>query len=281
MRTEPTIRGLRAELDARRARGERIALVPTMGYLHEGHLSLIDRARQNADTVVMSIFVNPLQFGPKEDLATYPRDLTHDSQLAEQRGVDLLFTPSERDMYPDERPLIRVVAPELGNHLCGRYRPGHFEGVLTVVAKLFNIVRPDVALFGQKDYQQFVLIRRMARDLDMNVEVMSTPITREPDGLALSSRNVYLASDERRAAASLYRALQAAAAVYANGERSVAALLAAALETLDSEPAVRVQYLEIVDPERLEPVDVALAGHVVAIAAFVGKTRLIDNLILE
>jgi pantoate--beta-alanine ligase len=181
---------LQAALHAARARAHRIALVPTMGYLHEGHLTLADAARQHGDVVVMSIYVNPLQFGPSEDLARYPRDLERDAQLARARGVDIIFAPSDQEMY-DGRPAVTVHAAELSDRLCGKFRPGHFEGVLTVVAKLFNIVQPNVAVFGQKDFQQWVLIRRMVKDLSFDLEIVVAPIVREADGLALSSRNVY------------------------------------------------------------------------------------------
>src|SRR5688500_4567615 len=280
MRTESTIRGVRAALAARRARGERIALVPTMGYLHEGHLSLVDHARAAADFVIMSIFVNPLQFGPNEDLATYPRDLERDAVLADGRGVGIIFAPSDDEMYPHGRPRVRMVAPEFTDRLCGFYRPGHFDGVLTVVAKLFNIVRPDVAVFGQKDFQQSVLIRRMARDLDFAIDVIVAPTTRESDGLALSSRNTYLDAEERRAATALSRALQAGSHAFDAGERTTAGVLAAVMSVLDAEPAVRLQYLELVEPDELRPLDAALPGHVIAVAAFVGKTRLIDNVVV-
>jgi pantoate--beta-alanine ligase len=228
----------------------------------------------------MSIFVNPLQFAPNEDLAKYPRDAMRDAGLAEAQGVDLLFLPSDGEMYPSTVPATRVIAPELTNRLCGQFRPGHFEGVLTVVAKLFNIVQPDVAVFGQKDFQQSLLIRRMVRELDFPIEIEVSPIVRESDGLAMSSRNVYLDPDQRLAATSLNRALQAAQQVFASGEHSAAALLAAAMNVLQSEASVRVQYLEVVEPDSLRGVEEAQAGHVVAIAAFVGATRLIDNVVL-
>lgn len=280
MQTETSIAGLRRDLAPRRSRGQRIGLVPTMGFLHRGHLSLVQRARAHADFVVMSIFVNPLQFGPTEDLAKYPRDVARDSRLAEEQGVDLLFLPTEGEIYPSAAPATRVVAPELTDRLCGRFRPGHFEGVLTVVAKLFNIVQPDVAVFGQKDFQQSLLIRRMVRDLDFPIEIEVSPIVREPDGLAMSSRNVYLDADQRRAASKLSRALGKAQQVFAQGERTTAALLGAAMNTLQGESLVRVQYLEIVHPDSLQSVEPAEPGHVIAIAAHVGSTRLIDNLVL-
>ena len=279
LRTERTIAGVRAALQPLRARSERIALVPTMGYLHEGHLTLIDRARAVADHVVLSLFVNPLQFGPAEDLATYPRDEARDAALAEQRGASIMFAPADREMYP-ERPETLITTPGLTNHLCGLYRPGHFEGVLTVVAKLFNIVQPDVAVFGQKDFQQSVLIRRMVADLNLPLTIEVAPIVREADGLALSSRNVYLGAEERSSALALARALRAASESFARGQRSAEALLAHARQVLSAAAGVRVQYLELVDERTLDGVETARAGNVLAVAAFVGKTRLIDNTIL-
>ncbi len=279
MQIETTIAGLRAQLQPLRSRGAPIALVPTMGFLHEGHLTLIDRAVQRADHVVVSLFVNPLQFGPAEDLATYPRDLTRDSALTEQRGAQTLFAPTDAEMYPTP-PQIVVTAPKLTDRLCGHFRPGHFEGVLTVVAKLFTIVQPDLAVFGQKDFQQSVLVRRLVRDLNFPMEIDVAPIVREPDGLALSSRNVYLNPSERASALALSRALRAAAARFAAGERSSSHLLAEAREVLNAEAGVDVQYLELVDNETLDSVHTAERGNVLAVAAFVGKTRLIDNVIL-
>ncbi|MDQ3388549.1 MAG: pantoate--beta-alanine ligase [Gemmatimonadota bacterium] len=261
--------------------GERIALVPTMGSLHEGHLSLIDRARERADRVAISIFVNPLQFGAGEDLDRYPRDLERDLALAEERGADLAFAPDEGEMYPSGPPLITVVpAPEMEGALCGATRPGHFRGVLTVVAKLFCLLSPAVAVFGQKDYQQSVLIRRMVDDLGFGVEIDVAPIVREADGLALSSRNVYLSPDEREKALSLARALSAAGALYASGERSGEVLRSALGSHLDAS-GVSIEYAEIVDPTTLTPVACVREGSVCAVAVRVGKTRLIDNIILH
>ncbi|HEX6133681.1 MAG TPA: pantoate--beta-alanine ligase [Longimicrobiales bacterium] len=272
---------LRARLAGRRAAGERIALVPTMGALHEGHLQLCDIARRNADIVVMSVFVNPLQFGPGEDLEKYPRNLENDGRLAAECGVSVLFAPTVEEVYPDGASLVRVHAPDLTDVLCGRFRPDHFDGVLTVVAKLFNIVRPNVAVFGQKDLQQAALIRRMVRDLNYDIEIMVAPIVREPDGLALSSRNAYLSPEERRSALSLHRALETAQAAFAAGEHRSAALAAAAEAILREEPGVSPQYVEVVDPETLRTPAEAAPGHAVAVAAHVGATRLIDNVILS
>lgn len=252
-----------------------------MGYLHEGHLQLCDIARAHADTVVMSIFVNPLQFGASEDLDRYPRDLERDSRLAAGRGVDVLFTPEAAEMYPDGDAHVRVHAPSLDDRLCGRYRPGHFEGVLTVVAKLFNISDPDIAVFGQKDLQQAALVRRMAHDLHFRVHVVVAPIIREADGLAMSSRNVYLTPDQRTAALAIHRGLLAAQEAFAGGETAPRRLVAATEAILDRTPGVSPQYVELVEPETLATPGTAAAGHVVAIAAHVGSTRLIDNHILS
>ena len=261
-----------------RARGERVGFVPTMGYLHEGHLSLVGIARGAADRIAMSIFVNPLQFGPGEDLERYPRDLERDLELARTAGVDLVFAPDAADMYPDGEPWVAVVPERGADRLCGASRPGHFRGVLTVVAKLFGLVRPEVAVFGQKDYQQLTLIRRMVRDLELGVEVLAGPIVREADGLALSSRNVYLAPEERRRALALSRGLAACHSLYVAGERD-AAVLRRELAVVGGE-GVELEYAEVVHPDTLEAVERAGPGTVCLIAARVGATRLIDNLVL-
>lgn len=269
-----------AVAEARRS-GARVALVPTMGYLHEGHLSLVDRARARAEFVAMSIFVNPLQFGAGEDLDRYPRDLERDAALAAERGVDLLFAPSPEEMYPAGEPIVRITPGPLADRLCGLSRPGHFEGVLTVVGKLFHVFWPDVAVFGQKDFQQALLIRRMVRDLDFPVEIDVAPIVREADGLAMSSRNVYLDDDERARARAISAGLDRALDAFRSGVRDGARILAAARETIAATPRLRIEYLELVHPDTLEPVATAEAGCVVAVAAHVGRTRLIDNVILE
>lgn len=271
---------VRAEVAASRGVGRTIALVPTMGYLHDGHLSLIDRARETADWVGVSIFVNPLQFGPSEDLERYPRDLERDLELARSRGCDLVFAPSAAEMYPAGEPWVAVVPERAADRLCGASRPGHFRGVLTVVAKLFGIFTPDVAVFGQKDFQQLVLIRRMVADLDLPVRVEVAPTVREPDGVAMSSRNVYLSGQERERARALSRALAEARAAFAAGERDGAVLRSRLRGPLDT-PGVEVEYAEVVDPATLEPVPEAFPGVVCTVAARVGGTRLIDNAILS
>jgi pantoate--beta-alanine ligase len=272
---------VRAAVAGARGAGSRIALVPTMGYLHEGHLALVDEARRHAAFTVVSLFVNALQFGPGEDLQRYPRDLERDQELAARRGADLLFAPLDEEMYPHGRPIVQVAPGRMAEGLCGRFRPGHFQGVLTVVAKLLNIVAPDVAVFGQKDYQQAVLIRRMVADLDFPVEIVTAPIVREADGLAMSSRNVYLTPEERGRALALSRALTRALDAFRAGERDAARLSGRARELIDAEPGVRLQYLELVDPATLEGVEAAEPGSVLAVAGFVGRTRLIDNVILR
>jgi pantoate--beta-alanine ligase len=272
-----SVSGVRALVAEARARGRRIALVPTMGYLHDGHLALCDKARHVADTVVVSIYVNPLQFGTGEDLERYPRDFERDATLAADRGVDILFAPTDTEVYPDGLAAVRVTAPTLADRLCGRYRPGHFDGVLTVVAKLLNMIRPDSAVFGQKDLQQLVLIRRMVRDLDFATAIIGVPIVREPDGLAMSSRNVYLDADARHAATALSRALSSAQDVFTDGAREADTVTDAARSILEATPGVTVQYVELVDTLTLDTPAQARRGDAVAIAAFVGGTRLIDN----
>ncbi|MEJ2205628.1 MAG: pantoate--beta-alanine ligase [Gemmatimonadota bacterium] len=255
-----------------------LGLVPTMGHLHEGHLSLVDTARQGNDRVAVSIFVNPLQFGPSEDLDSYPRNEERDLEALEARGADLVFVPTVEEIYPRGGSGVTVSPGPLEDRLCGAFRPGHFRGVLTVVAKLFGLFRPSAAVFGRKDFQQAVLIKHMVDDLDMGVRVVTAPIVREPDGLALSSRNAYLSADERGQAAGLHSGLMAAAKSYADGERNAMDLLAEARRVLDLHPLVEPQYLEAVDPLTLDPVERAASGTVIAVAAFCGRTRLIDNL---
>jgi len=270
---------MRREARLARVHERRVALVPTMGYLHEGHVSLLKAARDTADVVVLSVFVNPIQFGPREDLARYPRDMANDLAKAAVAGVDILFAPTADEMYPDGFQTF-IEVRELQKGLCGDRRPGHFVGVATVVAKLFHIVQPDVAFFGEKDYQQLQVIRRMAHDLDMHVAIVGMPIVREPDGLAMSSRNAYLSPEQRKRALALSRAMFAAAELHGGGERRAGALLEAAAKTLAAEPEVRLDYLELRDAETLAPIEpgeTLRAPAVLAVAAFVGNTRLIDN----
>jgi pantoate--beta-alanine ligase len=268
---------MRAWSRAERARGRRIGFVPTMGFLHEGHLRLVDRARERADGVVMSIFVNPLQFGRGEDFATYPRDVERDKKLAAERNVDCLFLPDAKAMYPAD-PLVRVQPGPMADGLEGAARPGHFAGVLTVVAKLFHLVEPDIAVFGRKDFQQAMLVRRMADDLNFGLEVDIAPTVRELDGLALSSRNAYLQGDERRAALALSRALRAVEQAWRSGEADPGPLARRGLDVLRA-PGVAPEYLALVD-EQMRPVARVDARTVVLVAAKVGRTRLIDNVVL-
>jgi pantoate--beta-alanine ligase len=251
-----------------------------MGALHEGHLSLVRAARAKSDVVAVSIFVNPTQFGPNEDFTRYPRDLDKDRALLEREGVDVVFAPSAEEMYPSGATTW-VTVEGLSDRLCGKSRPGHFRGVATVVAKLFNIVEPDFAFFGQKDAAQIAVIKRMARDLRFPVAIEVCPIVREPDGLALSSRNAYLSQDDRKMALALRASLQRAQKVFDDGERDAAKIVLAAKKAFVWQPAVRLDYLEIVDPDDLEPVASINKRSLVAVAAFVGNTRLIDNILLE
>ena len=268
---------MRAWTRAQRARGKRVAFVPTMGALHEGHLCLVDRARESADLVVMSVFVNPLQFGPQEDFSRYPRDLDRDRALAAARGVDCLFTPGRAEMYPAE-PRVRMDPGPMALRFEGAVRPGHFAGVLTVVAKLFHIVEPDVAVFGRKDFQQAMLVRRMARDLDFPLEVVIAPTVRELDGLALSSRNAYLSGDQRRSALGLSRTLRTVEQLWRGGDADPVSIRTQGLLVL-SAAGVVPDYLALVD-EELNDVDRVTASAIAIVAGTVGSTRLLDNVIL-
>ena len=260
--------------------GRSIGFVPTMGYLHRGHLSLMEAARAQNDLVAASIFVNPAQFGPQEDFARYPRDLAADSALAEKAGVDVLFCPQVEDMYPAGYSC--YVEPQgLSERLCGASRPGHFRGVCTVVLKLFNIVRPSRAYFGQKDAQQCIILQRMIRDLDLNIELVRLPIVREPGGLAMSSRNVYLSEEERQQALALSRALEQGERLFAAGERNAAAILKAVGAELSRATLGRLDYAELVDMESLLPLEYLNKPALLALAMYFGQTRLIDNTVLE
>ena len=261
-------------------RGFSVGLVPTMGYLHPGHISLIERARKENDMVVVSIFVTPIQFGPNEDLDKYPRDMAHDREVCEKAGAELIFAPEPSEMYPSEN-LVFVDIKELGNGLCGAKRPGHFRGVCTVVSKLFNIVLPDRAYFGEKDAQQLAIIRRMVKDLNFGTEIVSCPIVREPDGLAMSSRNLYLSPEERKAALSLSRSLSAAKELMRKGEKDSVKIREAIVAGISSEPLVKIDYAEIVDSADLSPVEKIEKPVLAAAAVYFGKTRLIDNFTFE
>lgn len=252
-----------------------------MGYLHDGHLSLARAAREECDIVVMSIFVNPAQFGPGEDLDKYPRDMERDRRLAAEEGVDVIFAPSAEEMYPGGYATYVEVSGALTETFCGGSRPGHFRGVATVVAKLLNIVAPDKSYFGQKDAQQALVIKRMAGDLNMPGEIRIVPIVREPDGLALSSRNTYLSEDERRQAPGIFRSLKRAEELASAGELSAARIKEEIRKILRQGRDIRIDYIEIVDADTLEPVETVKGNTLVAIAAFVGKTRLIDNVVIS
>jgi len=279
MKTLSSIRETRTLVRAARHQGKTIGFVPTMGALHAGHISLVRAAKSRSGFVVASIFVNPTQFGPTEDFSRYPRTFEADQEKLKAEGVDLLFAPSVEEMYP-AGAVTFVNVEQISERLDGRSRQGHFRGVATVVAKLFSIVEPDIAFFGQKDAAQAAIIKRMVRDLMFPIEIVVAPIVREPDGLALSSRNTYLSLEERRQATVLSRALGEVEARFNNGETSAENLIAVARQVFASAPSVRVDYVEIVDPETLEGVSVARQGALVAVAAFVGSTRLIDNVVL-
>ena len=260
--------------------GRIIGLVPTMGYFHEGHLSLIRQARRDCDVLIVSIFVNPTQFGAGEDYKTYPGDLSRDCRLAEKENVDYIFAPGVSEMYaPDHAGFVEVES--LSKTMCGKSRPTHFRGVTTVVAKLFNLIQPDIAYFGQKDAQQAVIIRKMVSDLNMNLEIRVLPIVREEDGLAMSSRNKYLSAEERKSATVLYKALLKAQDEIAGGERDAANVSKKVTEMIQSEKPARLDYIAIVDPENLNEKSAIDGPVLIAIAAYIGKTRLIDNIIVN
>ena len=281
MQTHETIQSLRGALaDARRS-GLRIGLAPTMGALHAGHMSLVQAARRDCDVVVVSLFVNPAQFGPGEDLARYPRTPQDDLDLCRQAGVDHVFMPSAAQMYP-QPPATQVGVPSLSEHLCGLSRPGHFAGVCLVAAKLFNIVGPDAAYFGAKDYQQAAIIRRMAADLDFSIRIVTCPIVREADGLAMSSRNAYLSAEHRRQAPGLYEALQGAREMILSGTSSAAQVVEAVGRHLAGRtPEGRLDYVRVVNPDTLEDVETPEPPVLVALAVKLGDTRLIDNVLVE
>ena len=275
-----TVAAVRDRAAAARAEGMSIGLVPTMGALHEGHLSLIARARAECGFVVVSVFVNPTQFAPGTDFEKYPRDLDGDAEKAGEAGADLIFAPSVEEMYPPgDSTFVEVTGP-LVECLCGPHRPGHFRGVTTVCARLFTIVGADRAYFGEKDYQQVLVVKQMVRDLQLPLEIVPVPTVREPDGLAMSSRNAYLSPDERKAAAVLSRALFAARDRFHSGERAAAALIAAARDIIDSEPLVTLQYLDLRDAQTLEELHALDRPALLAVAAFVGQARLIDNVVV-
>ncbi len=275
-----TIGEARRLLSGVRRAGQRIGFVPTMGYLHEGHLRLIDLAKEHAEYVVVSIFVNPTQFGPQEDFERYPRDFERDRRLVEARGADLLFAPSVEEIYP-EPVKIQFEIRDLADHLCGPKRPGHFAGVVLVVSKLFNIIQPDVAVFGQKDLQQLLIIKRLVQDLNFPIKIIAGPTVREPDGLAMSSRNSYLKPEERAESTVLYRALERAKKLIESGERRTSAVIDGIKSEISRARRARIDYIEIVDLECLKPMKRLEGRFAIALAVYIGQTRLIDNLVLE
>jgi len=274
------VRQMQVLSDKFKKEGKKIAFVPTMGYFHKGHLSLMERGRELADILVISIFVNPIQFGPGEDFREYPRDLERDLSLAEGVGVDVVFIPEAEEMYPpDYQTYLEVTG--LTQHLCGLFRPGHFRGVTTVVAKLFNIVKPDIALFGLKDYQQYIVIKRMVRDLNYDIEVVGCPIIREEDGLAMSSRNKYLTPEQRKSALCLYQGIKLAERLVREGQRDAKIIIKEVIDYIESKPYTQIDYVKICHPETLDDLEYLNDKALLALAVRVGKARLIDNTILE
>jgi pantoate--beta-alanine ligase len=263
-----------------RKEGKKIVFVPTMGFFHEGHLSLMREGKKMGDILVVSLFVNPTQFGPSEDFERYPRDFERDRKMSEDVGVDVLFSPERGDVYPpDHQTIVRV--EKLTRGLCGRSRPTHFQGVTTVVNILFNIVKPHIAIFGEKDYQQLVTIKQMVKDLHMDVEIVGMPTVREKDGLAMSSRNQYLKPHEREAALAIYRSLKKAEDMIIKGVREIDSLKAEIKEVLSNEPLLKIDYIEICDASTLENIDIISGDVIIAIAVYIGETRLIDNMVFK
>ena len=281
MRVITTLDEMRGYSREARTDGKIVGFVPTMGYLHDGHLSLIAAAREECDVVVVSIFVNPGQFSPDEDFDAYPRDMERDKKLAEGAGADIIFAPSAEDIYTDSFVTNVEITGVLTESLCGRSRPGHFKGVTTVVAKLFNIVEPDISYFGQKDAQQTVVIKKMVEDLNMPVSIRVMPVVREKDGLAMSSRNSYLSPEERHQALGLVRSLERAKEMTLEGEFSLDRIREEMTMVIEKGKDVNLDYIEIVDAQTLEPVESVKGGMLIAVAAFVGGTRLIDNVVIE
>lgn len=277
MKKTDSIKEVRTFSKDARSKGQTIGFVPTMGFLHEGHLSLIERAKKENDIVIVSIFVNPTQFGPNEDYSSYPRDLERDGELCKNAGADLIFFPTPEIMYPENYNTY-ITVENLTDGLCGASRPGHFRGVATVVAKLFNIVQPDRAYFGQKDAQQVAVLERMTKDLNFDIEIVPCPIIREKDGLAMSSRNIYLVGEERSAALVLSKSLNLAKEMIEAGEKSAKVLYAAIRALIEAEPSAKIDYIEIVSNETLKPVEELSGEILIALAVKVGKPRLIDNL---
>ena len=280
MKIYRSIRSLTKKVREIKRKGHKIGLVPTMGFLHQGHMSLIRRAKKDTDCVIVSIFVNPAQFGPREDFKKYPRDLKMDLDLCEKEGVDIIFAPQAEEMYPEGYSTC-VNVENITDRLCGASRPGHFKGVATVVTKLFNITLPDIAYFGQKDSQQAIVIKRMTEDLNMPVKIKVMPIVRELDGLAMSSRNVYLSQKERAQALSLYKALKLAKGLFNNGERDSGKIISRVRHAINKGFQARIEYIAVVDAKDLKGIKKISSQALVAVAAWIGKTRLIDNIVLK
>lgn len=280
MKVVNTINEVRETVKAWRKQGLTVGLVPTMGYLHEGHASLIARASKENDRVVVSDFVNPIQFAPNEDLASYPRDIDRDAKVCEENGADIIFHPTPEEMYHKNfSTFVDITGPS--EELCGKSRPIHFRGVCTVVSKLFLIVAPDRAYFGQKDAQQLAVIKRMVRDLNFDIEIVGCPIIREADGLAKSSRNTYLSPEERKAAVILHKALEKGKELVLNGEKSAKAVIDTVTQVINSEPLAKIDYVQVVDFPNIEVVEDINGDILTAVAVYIGKTRLIDNFIIE
>ena len=274
-----TVQDMQQWSDAARAAGQVIAFVPTMGFLHEGHLELMRAGIKHSDRLVISIFVNPTQFGPNEDLDQYPRDEEGDLEKADNVGVDIVFMPSVKEMYPEgSQTSVRV--EKLPQHLCGLSRPGHFDGVTTVVAKLFHIVKPNIAVFGQKDYQQLAVISKMVMDLNMDIQIIGAPIYREPDGLAMSSRNSYLSQEERRSALCLKKSIDLALELFRGGEKMAKVVKNAVCSLIQGYPFTKIDYVNLCDPVTLDDVDTLSENTLLVLAVYVGRTRLIDNCVL-
>jgi len=280
METITKIEEMKAVVKGLKSQGKTIGFVPTMGFLHEGHLSLVRESRKRTDSTVVSIFVNPLQFGPKEDLKDYPRDIKRDSSLLEKERVDYIFYPDAKEMYPEGYKTY-VEVRDLRDKLCGRSRPGHFRGVCTAVLKLFNILSPDISFFGQKDAQQAIILKRMVKDLNLGVKIEVLPILRDEDSLALSSRNIYLNPEERKAALVLNKSLKEAEMLIEKGEKKSAFIIQKIREIIEKEPLAKIDYVEIVDLDELAPLKEIEKEALIALAVFIGKTRLIDNTIVE
>ena len=275
-----TVGRMQEKAEGLRLAGEKIGLFPTLGFLHDGHLELIKQGRKHADVLVMSLFVNPIQFGPNEDLDKYPRDIEGDIQKAEAKGVDIVFLPSPKEMYPDGFQS-SVKVKTITNFLCGKSRPGHFEGVTTVITKLFNIIKPHFALFGQKDFQQLAVIKRMVKDLNIDVEIIEVPIVREHDGLAMSSRNKYLNPEERKSALCIKKSIDMAVKMAGEGELHSEKVISAIKDQIESFPYTNIEYINICDPETLEDINILKDKSLLAMAVKVGNTRLIDNCVID